>query len=140
MRRKAMETNLPLKTYDVQFVDEQIIWPKEITKDSYTLIYTHSHLLLNQSLPQLNRHTLYEAWAFNGKKSWHIWKRDNAWVCTVYDAENDDDVMIIQREQLLLPHFAKTINKQKLIIQERLAFDTDDQAFIAYACPIELRD
>lgn len=135
-----MKSTLPLETFKIEIIDGHIIWPNEITKDSYILAYTHSHLLLNKALPKLNCQTLYEAWAFNGKKSWHIWKRDNEWICTVYNAENDDQSMVIQREQLLLPHIERTVNKRKLIVLERLDYDTDHQAYIAYACPIELRD
>lgn len=133
-----MDMTLPLETYELVIDGEQIVWPEDITDDTYTLVYTHSNLFFNKRKPELHHEKLYEAWAFNGKKSWHIWNRDGKWVCTVYDAENDDESMYIRREQLLLNHIARTVQAEKLVIHERIAYDADGQAYIAYACPIKI--
>lgn len=133
-----MEATLPLETYELSIDGERIVWPTDISNEAYSLIYTYSKLSLNKATPDLYHAQLYEAWAFDGKKSWHIWNRDGKWVCTVYDTEKDDESMFIQREQLLLNHIAKTVQKEKLIIHERIAFDEDEQAYIAYARPIKL--
>lgn len=133
-----MTNALPLETFELEIDGSQIIWPTEISNDAYTLIYNHSNLSLNKKKLELYHATLYEAWAFDGKKSWHIWNKNGSWVCTVYDTEKDDPNLFIRREQLLLNHIAKTVKKKKLIIHERIAFDEHDQAYIAYSCPIQL--
>lgn len=135
-----MSTAIPLETYKLDMNGKQIVWPADLTEDAYTLVYTHSNLSLNKTKKELDGATLYEAWAFDGKKSWHIWNRNGEWVCTVYDKEQDDPKLFIERGQLLLNHVAKTVGKEKLVIHERIAFDEHDQAYIAYACPIQLKD
>lgn len=135
-----MTIDLPMETYKLDISGPHIEWPADVSEEAYTLIYFHSNLALNRGRQQLRHATLYEAWAFDGKKSWHIWNRNGEWVCTVYNSEKDDSYMVIRREQLLLNHFAKTVNKEKLIVHERIAFDEYDQAYVAYACPIQLRD
>lgn len=133
-----MTTTLPLETYNLNIDGLKVIWPEDISDDAYTLIYTHSKLLLNKGTTELDYTVLYEAWAFDGKKSWHIWNRNGSWVCTVYDSEKCKPTTYIKREQLLLNHIAKTVKKEKLVIHELISYDQDDQAYIAYSCPIQL--
>lgn len=147
-----MTDELPLDTYKLEVDGSFLVWPADIPEDAYTLIYTHSNLSLNQRKQKLLHDVLYEAWAFDGVKSWHIWNRHGDWVCTVYDTEKDKEdkdetsdkknnrVHFIRREQLLLDHIARTVKKKKLIVHERIAYDEDAQAYIAYACPIQLSD
>ena len=135
-----MTVALPLETYELEIADGQITWPADLSENAYTLIYTHSQLSLGEGRRVLDHAILYVPWAVDGKKSWHIWNRNGAWVCTEYDTEQDDSDMFIRREQLLLNHFAKTVEKKKLIIHERIAFDEHDQAYIAYSCPIQLSE
>lgn len=133
-----MSNHLPLKVVKVEQEDNYLFWPKNVTKDVYTLVYTHSALQLNKGFQKLPADELYEAWAFNGKKSWRLWKRDTEWVCTIYDTTVDERDDAIITEQLLMNQFTKTTGKNKLIVYDRIAYDTDGQAYIAYSCPIDL--
>ena len=134
-----MSSSLALQTIEVERVGDELKWPEDLSSDAYTLIYSHSKLELNQSQTSLKASKLYEAWAFDGVKSWHIWNRDGTWVCTTYDSRKIDKALVVEREQLLMKQFSKSTGKDTLVIHHRLAFDQDDQAYIAYSCPINLR-
>jgi|SRR5690625_2907189 len=133
-----MSNKLPIDVVTVEQDNDLLFWPKDITEDVYTLVYTHSELRLNKGYTKLPEKLLYEAWAFNGKKSWHLWKRDTEWVCTIYDTTKDEQNDVIVTEQLLMKQFANTMKKIKLVVYERIAYDSDEQAYIAYSCPIDL--
>lgn len=134
-----MKINLPLETFSLKVAEGVIEWPANIPETVYTMIYSHSQLQIAKRKPILKENTLYEAWAFDGQKSWHIWKRLNEWVCTYFDTSHDDPTLGIVRGQLLANHFRKSLDKTKLVIYERISFDEDNQAHIAYACPIDFQ-
>lgn len=115
-----------------------IQWPEDIHVDAYTLVYEHSDLKVEQSLPILRQPILYEAWAFDGNVSWHIWEEDGKWVCSIYDSKQDTIEDGIRRKQLLSHPFAQKLGKRCLVIYERLAYDSDNQAYVAYSCPIDV--
>lgn len=133
-----MSNALHLQTEVIEQVDGEISWPKDLPKDAYTLSYLHSELKLTKAQPTLIANVLYEAWAFDGNKSWHIWNQDGTWVCTTYDARDVDDDLVVEREQLLMNQFKNTTKKDTLVLHHRLDFDTDGQAYIVYSCPINL--
>lgn len=133
-----MKNELPLKTDVLQLRENMIDWPEDVPHNAYSLIYFHSQLQLNKQKSPLNKNLLYEAWAFDSRKSWHIWKRDHEWVCSVYDTRKDRKEDGVFRSQLLANHFAKTTSKTSLLVYERIAYDVDAQAYIAYSCPIDL--
>src|SRR5699024_9691127 len=125
-----MSTTLPITAEQLSSENNVMNWPEDVPDDAYTLIYTHSKLFLQQGLRPLEPMTLYEAWAFDGNKSWHIWQRDHSWICTTYDTEKDDAEHVIKRKQLILPHFTKQFGKNAtLIVYERIQYDEDDQAY-----------
>lgn len=135
-----MTTNqLPIKVTPLDCEHSILYWPKEVPEEAYTLTYTHSHLELSKNKAPLKKNLLYEAWAFDGKKSWHIWLRDDGWVCTTYDTTKVKEEDSIEIEQLLAQHIAKDVNKSTLIIHQTIAYDSDHQAYIAYSCPINLK-
>lgn len=115
-----------------------IQWPDDIHDNAYTFVYEHSNLKIKKAKPTLQGSVLYEAWAFDGNKSWHIWKQDGTWVCSIYDTKQDTIEDGMRRKQLLSRPFAKMIGKECLVIYERLAYDEDNQAYVAYSCPIDV--
>lgn len=133
-----MDNELPLKTFELRLRGNIIEWPKEVPENAYSLTYFHSQLQLNMEKPTLYKNLLYEAWAFDRSKSWHIWKRDNEWVCTVYDTTKDSKEDGVYRTHLLAKHFVKNTGKRALVVYERIAYDDDEQAYIAYSCPLDL--
>lgn len=134
-----MDRKLPIET-TIATLDENIIqWPENMPKDAYTLVYSHSSLQLNKHDVPLKANQLYEAWAFDGKKSWHLWKQGNEWVFTTYDTEMDKENEFIIREQMLANQFKHSMKKSKLLVYERIAYDEDNQAYIAYSCPINVK-
>lgn len=134
-----MSNSLYLKTSTIEVQKDGFILPKTLPEDVYVLAYLHSELIFKRGKLPIKASELYEAWAFDGKKSWHIWKREGSWVCTSYDSEKLDKAFIVEREQLLMPQFIDRLKKDTLVIHHCLAFDEDDQAYIEYSCPIDLR-
>ena len=115
----------------------QLSWPNEVPTHAYVLIYEHSKLQFQQSVRSINANTLYDAWAFDGTCSWHIWQNDHdEWVCTKYDTRQVHPDQILVEEQLLNIHFKEALNRTKLLIHRVLEYDQDDQAYVSYACPI----
>jgi len=123
--------------------DGLLQWPSDVPKDAWFLAYTHSRLFLEKGPKPLNSATLYEAWAFDGKASWHIWQRDDEWVCTKYDSRMHDPEQVINQRQMLSDGIIRNlrhqgIEAQYLVIHELVEFDGDGQAYVAYSSPINL--
>lgn len=131
--------HLPFETTILVNEDDKLYWPKEVTADAYTLVYYHSELQIEKLLRPLNLQTLYEAWAFDGKHSWHIWQRDEEWVCTAYHPSVLKEEEKMEVEHYLSKHIIQKIKKTKLIIHQTIAWDEDGQAHIAYSCPINFK-
>lgn len=133
-----MTNELQLTTFLVEREGTHLVWPSDISEYAYTLVYSHSKLHLHQGKPELHANTLYEAWAFDGKTSWHIWKRNDEWVCTTYHASDVNRSYVVQRKQILMQRFQQSTGKNVLVVHHHLNFDDDGQAYIAYSCPIRL--
>ena len=120
-----------------------LAWPSEVPNDAWLLAYTHSDLLLKKGPEPLEFAKLYEAWAFDGTSSWHMWQWDDDWFCTRYDSDSVDKRLVVEERQLLSDPTVKKLksagfNAQYLLIHELIEFDNDGQAFVAYSCPINL--
>ena len=132
-----------MKTVPVELRDGLLAWSSDVPEDAWLLAYTHSELLLGKGPKPLDPARLYEAWAFDGKASWHLWRRDDDWVCTKVDAEAADGRLIAEQRQILSDAAVRKLRDQGiearyLVIRERFAFDGDGQAYVAYSCPINL--
>lgn len=117
-------------------------WPKEVPDHAYMIAYLHSELKIGR-VEELDSFTLYEAWAFDGRTSWHLWQRDGEWVCTALDTAELDPSLVMRSRQYLSDHIRhslkeKNLDKQYLEIHETIAFDGDGQAYVIYSCPIDL--
>lgn len=132
------ESQLLLETVHLQLDNGQIYWPKEVSSNAYVLVYNHSDLIFEQSPKHLDATKLYEAWAFDGVNSWHIWRNDTDWVCTSYDTSKVPEENSMTVKQYLANKFQKKINKKCLVIHQTIAFDEHEQAYIAYSCPIDV--
>jgi len=129
---------LHLSTFKVEKKGIHLLWPDDIPENAYTLVYSHSALELQQTKSELQANTLYEAWAFDGQTSWHIWKRNDEWVCTTYQASEVEESYVVQRKQILMKQFQQSTGRNVLVVQHHLHYDNDGQAYIAYSCPINL--
>jgi hypothetical protein len=130
---------LPIKTRILDIESDQIKWPNEVNEEAYTIVYSHSSLYVGKDKIPLDTTTLYEAWAFDGVRSWHIWKKDTEWVCSTYDTSvlpEDHQMEVIH---FLAKHVSLKLNKTKLVIHQTIDYDQDGQAYIAYACPINFK-
>jgi len=132
-----------MRTEPVEVRGGLLAWPSDVPEDAWLLAYTHSELLLGKGPKPLHPTKLYDAWAFDGKASWHLWRRDDEWVCTRVDAQAADRRLAGEQRQLLSDAAVKKLKAQGidvryLVIHERYAFDRDGQAYVAYSCPINL--
>lgn len=127
-----------LKTERLQIDNQVVYWPQEVGEEAYTLIYYHDSLDLSQSKEPLDVSLLYEAWAFDGQHSWHVWQHDDDWVITTYDTFQIDKEHTLLTKQYLARFLQKKLNKEKLVIHQTIDYDEHGQAFITYACPIAL--
>jgi len=132
-----------VKTMSVETSNDMLTWPSDVPNDAWFLSYTHSELLIKKGPEPLYPVKLYEAWAFDGRSSWHLWQRDDQWVCTRYDSEDVDKRRVLEERQVLSDAVVKKLadehtNVRYLLIHELVEFDEDGQAFIAYSCPINL--
>src|SRR5690625_5843877 len=116
---------LPLNTETLEVEGAHVLWPKDIPEGAYTLVYSHSTLQLNKAKPLLEADKLYEAWAFDGKTSWHLWKREDAWVCTTYRTSDVERENAVQRKQILMKSFAESTGKNVLVVQHHLSYDDE---------------
>ena len=132
-----------MKTLPVDMSGGMLNWPSDVPDDAWFLAYTHSELLVKKGPEPLHPAKLYEAWAFDGKSSWHLWQRDDQWVCTRYDSDSVDKKRVLEERQILSDTVVRKladeqINARYLMIHELIDFDDDGQAYIAYSCPINL--
>ncbi|AGA59174.1 hypothetical protein Theco_3118 [Thermobacillus composti KWC4] len=132
-----------MKTLLVEVSGGMLEWPSDVPNDAWFLAYTHSELLLKKGPEPLHPARLYEAWAFDGTASWHLWQREDQWICTKYDADTADKRLVMEGRQVLSDTAIKKlasvqVNARYLVIHELIEFDEDGQAFVAYSCPINL--
>ena len=132
-----------VKTFSVEASGGMLNWPSDVSNEAWFLAYTHSELLIKKGPEPLHPVRLYEAWAFDGRSSWHLWQRDDQWVCTRYDSDSMDKRRVLEERQLLSDAVVKKLASEQidaryLLIHELVEFDEDGQAFIAYSCPINL--
>ena len=64
-----MSKNLSLETETLERDGDKLLWPEDISGNTYTLVYQHSDLNLGKGPSELLASKLYEAWAFDGKTS-----------------------------------------------------------------------
>jgi len=123
--------------------DGLLQWPSDVPEDAWFLAYTHSRLILEKGPKPLKPGTLYEAWAFDGEASWHIWQRNDEWACTKYDAGQHDQRQVLVQRQILSDGMIRKLQNRHigiryLVIHELVEFDEDGQAYVSYSCPINL--
>lgn len=117
-------------------------WTEEVPDHAYMIAYLHSELKIGR-VEELDSFALYEAWAFDGRTSWHLWQREGEWVCTALDTAELDPSLTMRLRQYLSDHIRhslkeKNLDRQYLEIHESIAFDEDGQAYVIYSCPIDL--
>lgn len=130
-----------MMTTVVQVNDGKLDWPSRVPDDAYMIAYLHSELKVGRKEDRLDSAVLYEAWAFDGRVSWHLWQRDGEWVCTECDTSHIAPQHSMRTKQYLSREVKRLlkeqhIDKQFLEVHETIAFDADGQAYIAYGCPI----
>lgn len=130
-----------MNTIPVQVNDGVLEWPVGVSDHAYMIAYLHSELKVGRLEGGLPAAVVYEAWAFDGRVSWHLWQRDGEWMCTECDTAQIDPHLSLRTRQVLSREIRnrlklQQLDKQYLEIHETIAFDSDGQAYVAYGCPI----
>jgi hypothetical protein len=117
----------------------RLLWPTDVGNGAYSMVYLHSSLEIKRGIRKLDPELLYEAWAFDGRHSWHLWKWDDEWVCTHCDSKQISEEHSWTIVQRLAPRFRQSLGFSSIAIFQVQEYDADGQAYVAYSCPIGWR-
>jgi len=119
--------------FDDKFPIDQALNLKELENLGYRfgLVYSYDSVQLKELKDiQLDKNTLIEARFFNKDKEIHIFKQDIFKAVAFIEDEMDES---FEEEHLLIDGFGK-----KLRVKNYIAYDYENQAYIAYTRPVDV--